>query len=831
MDLNESDAEEIDFDNKDLFNYKGYFVENDIEDIEPKFFEYGAHFSYQELCKRLEILKLIQIEEEKKNDKKEKKTQINKKKINYKERNNTKDKTNDNNFNTIMKIFAPKIKSRNIGEIDNDNNNQKELTFIPKIKFKNNFTIKKDEKINQSINSCKYNSNRLNYKRINNNQKNIKYSINNSNKKINLTNKTIKIKLKQIKFKTNFGNYIIAKNKMKKNICQQIKLISKNKNLNKNNNYSYITNSHKFFPTQMNNIKSKSIKDFKLKDLSFNTTIKENINIKGINNTRDIDENKCGKNGLNFNYNSKKNEVSKKKVNNLDLKLDKISINSCNSYKNKISSPLDYLLNDYKWKQYKYCHNFSKKILTILPIYNSICNFSTKSNDKRKYYSYKNILPIKLNNYSSILYSRKNIFSITEKSLLNNKTIEKIKLNKEKINEKEKGRYLTQSSFINKNNEILRNISLDCLNKRNNKNINKINGNNKKSVSHNRKENFNNLFNKKEKKSRNIDNNFLFENTSSINITEYRKSKNKYNNLLNLNKTYHNKNLLKINKKQFNLYKTIINKKKNIKKNKKIFIGFPFSSKKRKSFMISLDNNHIAKNFNSTGYLEKKNKKNNNNLYIYRLINNNSNKKSNNSKDYKYKSKSKDKNYLEIKKIIIRNNNISINSKRNKGSYKNLENFHLSNISNKVFRINNIKKKTKINLKNIGTKTNQFLDKKKDDKNKVNISININNSNIIYNKVINNKNNKNYSNILNNDKNPSKANNKLIMKTLSIQQNKNLINNSKLRNVNLIDNNDKNIKFSEIKKYNIKNEKKIKLINIHFPKSKFLNIINNNNKK
>ena len=66
MDLNESDAEEIDFDNKDLFNYKGYFVENDIEDIEPKFFEYGAHFSYKELCKRLEILKLNKIEEEKK---------------------------------------------------------------------------------------------------------------------------------------------------------------------------------------------------------------------------------------------------------------------------------------------------------------------------------------------------------------------------------------------------------------------------------------------------------------------------------------------------------------------------------------------------------------------------------------------------------------------------------------------------------------------------------------------------------------------------------------------------------------------------------------------
>ena len=811
MDLNESNEDEINIKNNDFFNYKGYFIENHIEDNEPKIFEFGAHFSYQELYKRLEILRGIQIEEEK-NNKKEKITQIKKKKIYFRERNNTKEKTNENNFNLIMKIFKPKIKSRNIGEIDNENNNQKELTFIPKTSFKKNFTIKKDEKINQSINSYKYNSNKLNYKRKNNIKKNVIYNINNSNKKINLTNKNIKIKLNQIKFKTNFGNYIIAKNKMKKNICQQTKLISKNKNLNKNNNYSCITNSHKFLITKLNNMRSKYKKDIKMKDLSFNSTIKSNINIKGIN--RDIDDNKYGKTGINFNYNSKKNESSKKNIENLDLKLEKIFINSCNSYKikKKISSPSECFLNDYKWRLYKYSHNSSKKILTILPLNNNICNFSIKPNCRNKtnknYFSYKNIIPIKLNNHSSILYSRKNNFSITEnnnKSLLKNKTIENFKLNKKKDNEIENERNLTQSTFINKNSIIFRNISSDCLNKSNyNKNINKINENNNKVVFHNSKDKFNNLFDKKEKKSRNIVNNFLFENTSSINITEHKKTKNTINNFLKLNKTYQNKNLIKINKKQFNLYKTIINLKNNIKKNRKIFIGIPSSSKKKKSFMISLDNNHISKNFNSIGYIGKKNKKNNNNLYIYRLINNKSNRKTNDSKVYKYKSKSKEKNYLENKKIIIRNNENTMNNNRNNSSNKNLEKFHLFNTSNKVLRINNIKNKTKSNLKNIGTKDHKFLGKKSEGKNKVNISININNSNVIYNKIINNKDNKNYSNVLNNSKKPRKANNKMIINSLSFQQNKNLINNSKLRNANLTNNNDKNIKFSKIPNNNKK---------------------------
>ena len=830
MDLNNLNTDEINIKNYDIFNYKGYFVEKDNEDDEPKYFEFGAHFSYKELYKKLKILKEKKIEEEK-NNKIEKITQIKKNKISFKERKNTKDKINENNFNLIMKIFENKIKSRNIGEIDNDNN-KKELTFIPKINLKSNLSIKKDEKNEISIKSCKYNSNKLNYMRINNNnnQKNIIYNKSNSIKKINLNNKIIKFELNKIKFNSNSncGKYIITKNKNQKKICQQTKLISRNKNLNKNNNYSFIINSHKYFKTQLNNMKSKSITNIKVKNLSFNSTLKNSLNIKGINNNKDNDENKYAKNILKFNYNSKINEFSKKNVNNLDLKLDKLSINSYFSYKikNKISSTIECPLNVYKWKENKYSNNFSKKILTILPIYNSLFSSSNKSNSKNKekfkYLTYKKYLPNKSNSHSSFFNSRKNNFSLTDnnKSLLQNKTIEKIKLNKD--NEIDKEKDLTQSSFKNKNNIIYSNLSLDYLNKsNNNKNISKINENNKKVESNNIKENFNKLFDKKEIKSRNINNNFLFENTSSINIIDYKSTKNVNNNLLKLNKTYQKKNFIKINKKQINLYKAIINLKKENKKNKKILIDIPSSSKKKNSFMFQIDNNQNIKNFNSKGYIEKKNKKNkiiNNNSYMYSLVNNKSNKKSNGLKDSINKLKRKERSYLENKKINIGNNEIIIHNNRN-------------NNSNKIFRKNNINNKINNNLKKIGLKTHQFMGKKRNSKNKININININNSNIIYNKIMNNKDNKNNSIDINNNIKFRKSNKKIITKSFSFQQSKNSINNSKLGSINLIDNNDKNKKFSKIPYNNIKNCKKINLVNMKFPKSKFLNIINNKDKK
>ena len=46
FDEDEESNENIDV-KEDIYNYKGYFVENEQEEAEKKFYEYGAHFPYE----------------------------------------------------------------------------------------------------------------------------------------------------------------------------------------------------------------------------------------------------------------------------------------------------------------------------------------------------------------------------------------------------------------------------------------------------------------------------------------------------------------------------------------------------------------------------------------------------------------------------------------------------------------------------------------------------------------------------------------------------------------------------------------------------------------
>jgi hypothetical protein len=62
FDEEEESNENIDVKN-DIYNYKGYFIENEEEE-EKKFYEFGAHFPYLYLYKRFEII--AQEREEKK---------------------------------------------------------------------------------------------------------------------------------------------------------------------------------------------------------------------------------------------------------------------------------------------------------------------------------------------------------------------------------------------------------------------------------------------------------------------------------------------------------------------------------------------------------------------------------------------------------------------------------------------------------------------------------------------------------------------------------------------------------------------------------------------
>ena len=71
----EESNEEIDVQANDIYEYKGYFLENNIDDEEEgKFYEYGAHFPYLYLYQKLEILAQSRKEEEENlKEKKEKK--------------------------------------------------------------------------------------------------------------------------------------------------------------------------------------------------------------------------------------------------------------------------------------------------------------------------------------------------------------------------------------------------------------------------------------------------------------------------------------------------------------------------------------------------------------------------------------------------------------------------------------------------------------------------------------------------------------------------------------------------------------------------------------
>ena len=134
MNLSDSSKDESDI-KEDIMNYKGYFVENEGEDLEPKYFEFGAHFPYKELCKILEELRKEQIEiENKKNEEDIKKIneikKLNVKKIENRERNNTRNKDIKDNLRNILAGFNGKIRSRNI-DIKESNKEKNELTYIP----------------------------------------------------------------------------------------------------------------------------------------------------------------------------------------------------------------------------------------------------------------------------------------------------------------------------------------------------------------------------------------------------------------------------------------------------------------------------------------------------------------------------------------------------------------------------------------------------------------------------------------------------------------------------------------------------------------------------
>ena len=827
MNVDDSNDDEIDVKN-DIFNYKGYFVENEEDEEDPKYYEFGAHFSYQDLYNALLILKEKQLKEEKGKEI-EKILHINKKKITNRERNNTKNKIkkNENNLNDIIKNFKFKGRSRNIG-IDNENENQNDMTYVPKISFKNNLSIQKCEK-NQGklLNPYRTNYTRSNYLKIYRNIKD-RININNynkSSKKINISNKNKKNRLNQIKIGKYSDKYILTRNINQNNINMSNNLLAINKTLNqenKNINNIYDMKLQKSFQTQIKEMKKSNKKELKLDSIIYNSNSKKRGDVRKKSNRGRKKAKITNKKNVNINLNKKdssnnniKNDVDKGNIGN------SFSCNTKNNLKKLnpkiISTPLEYFLNSYKSKNSKYSPEISKNCYGALKSGNMKSNSSHKINSKNKNKNKEvkifldKYMPVKLNKHLDEFES-KGIISISidnnKNNYFNNKKSEKNKLNK-------KNNYITQSSF--NNNKTFPNISTDYLDK-NNKNIN----NNKKD-SKNKKENINYLCNKKEK-SRNTINNFLSSNISSNNYTENNNiiAINNNNDHIKINNTQMNNPYLKAKNKEIIKNKTFTNLKKikNNIENKKILIGFPSSSNKKNGFSSQLGHNSLF-GYYSTSFIGKNNKKTKiNNSYFNNKILNKSKQKLNLAKGCVIKSKNKKKIFSKNKKQIIftTNNDININN-NNQGTQNNMP---------KITKLkNNIKNKSVIVKNNLLDKANelkkyQSLINKKD--NNINIRININNNNIIYNKIVNNKdNNSIQNNKINLEKNIINVETQKLDKSPSFNKAKNM---PKLLNKNIIN----NVKNKIVQKVNnnYKKDDKIKFINVQFPKAKFINIFNNN---
>ena len=214
--------------------------------------------------------------------------------------------------------------------------------------------------------------------------------------------------------------------------------------------------------------------------------------------------------------------------------------------------------------------------------------------------------------------------------------------------------------------------------------------------------------------------------------------------------------------------------KNNSNKKDKIEIS---STSKKKLFTTSNEEKYLLNN-NYKTYLNNK-RINFNNLFINR-----SKKRINLTKNIKHRTITKENTFIK---------NQNINKSSNNGVKTNK-----SDASNNVYLLNDIKNNS------WGIKKYETFIKKKSKKNNININININNNNkIIYNKIVDNK--------TSGSSKISKA-----VKSPSLPKIKSYVNNStyELKSKNMANNN-----------------KKIKFINIQFPKAKFLNLYNSNNNK
>ena len=111
----------------DIYNYKGYFIENEEEE-EKQFYEFGAHFPYMYLYQRLEI-----IAQERKEQQKELENKLIEKEKESRDDPATNEESKPSeNLKDILSTFQQKGKSRNRGDVGIG------LTYMPQMNKNNN---------------------------------------------------------------------------------------------------------------------------------------------------------------------------------------------------------------------------------------------------------------------------------------------------------------------------------------------------------------------------------------------------------------------------------------------------------------------------------------------------------------------------------------------------------------------------------------------------------------------------------------------------------------------------------------------------------------------
>ena len=204
----------------DIYNYKGYFIENEEEE-EKQFYEFGAHFPYMYLYQRLEI-----IAQEREQEQKELKNKLKEKEKESRDDPATNEESKPSeHLKDILSTFQQKGKSRNRGDVGIG------LTYMPQNKKNNNLNVIDNVGINliKSTNGQNENRNKINVNVISH-----KNNLLNNNNNKNCENKTKNICAnKNEKGKTK--NKITKNSKMPN---QKIKIRKRNNNkfLNINNN-------------------------------------------------------------------------------------------------------------------------------------------------------------------------------------------------------------------------------------------------------------------------------------------------------------------------------------------------------------------------------------------------------------------------------------------------------------------------------------------------------------------------------------------------------------------------------------------------------------------